>query len=251
MVTVNPYFQSGRSIGRSSEQNLYEDLIIESMKIYGFEAYYLPRKSNTLDSILTEDPLNTFDYAFPLEMYLENTMGFAGDGELMSKFGLEIRDTGNFIVSRKRWAEVVGSQNVTVLPRPAEGDIIYFPLTKSFFEIRKVEGQEPFFQIGKLFVYKMMCELYQFANERFNTGVDEIDNITAEATLDIDAHQLLQETGESLLLESNALTPIVLEDYNLSSDDHAQIGADNEAFEAKVNDVLDFSERNPFGEVFR
>jgi len=251
MVTVNPYFQSGKSIGRSSEQNLYEDLIIESMKIYGFEVYYLPRKSNSLDSILTEDPLNTFDYAFPIEMYMENNMGFAGDGELMSKFGLEIRDSANFIVARKRWAEVVGSKNVTVLPRPAEGDIIYFPLTKSFFEIRKVEGQEPFFQIGKLFVYKMMCELYQFANERFNTGIDEIDSITAEATLDIDAHQLLQETGEALLLESNALTPIVLEDYNLSLDGHAQIGADNEAFEAEVNDVLDFSERNPFGEVFQ
>ena len=251
MVTVNPYFQSGKSIGRSSEQNLYEDLIIESMKIYGFEVYYLPRKSNSLDSILTEDPLNTFDYSFPIEMYMENTMGFAGDGELMSKFGLEIRDSANFIVARKRWTEDIGSQNVTILPRPTEGDIIYFPKTKSFFEIRKVEGHDPFYQVGKLYVYKMMCELYQFANERFNTGVDEIDSITAEATLDIDAHQLLQETGESLLLEYNALTPIVLEDYNLSLGGHHQIGADNEAFEAEVNDVLDFSERNPFGEVFQ
>ena len=155
MATVNPYFQSGGTIGRSSEQNLYEDLMIESMKIYGFEVYYLPRKSNSLDSILSEDPLNTFDYAFPIEMYLENTMGFQGDGELMSKFGLEIRDTGNFIVSRRRWTDVIGSQNVTILPRPAEGDIIFFPKSKSFFEIRKVEGQEPFYQIGKLYVFKI------------------------------------------------------------------------------------------------
>jgi hypothetical protein len=214
MATVNPYFQSGGTIGRSSEQNLYEDLMIESMKIYGFEVYYLPRKSNSLDSILSEDYLNTFDYAFPIEMYLENTIGFQGDGELMSKFGLEIRDTGNFIVSRRRWTDVIGSQNVTILPRPAEGDIIFFPKSKSFFEIRKVEGQEPFYQIGKLYVFKMMCELYQFSNERFNTGVYEIDSLTADATLDIEDHQLLVETGNALLFETNALTPIVLEDYN-------------------------------------
>jgi hypothetical protein len=97
----------------------------------------------------------------------------------------------------------------------------------------------------------MMCELYQFSNERFNTGVDEIDSITAEATLDIEQHQLLQETGEALLFETNALTPIVLEDYNLNLDGHAQIGANNEEFEKEINDVLDFSERNPFGEVFQ
>ena len=251
MATVNPYFQSGGTIGRSSEQNLYEDLMIESMKIYGFEVYYLPRKSNSLDSILSEDYLNTFDYAFPIEMYLENTMGFQGDGELMSKFGLEIRDTGNFIVSRRRWTDVIGSQNVTILPRPAEGDIIFFPKSKSFFEIRKVEGQEPFYQIGKLYVFKMMCELYQFSNERFNTGVYEIDSLTADATLDIDAHQLLLETGDALLFETNALTPIVLEDYNLATGGHVQIGAQNESFTDEGRNVLDFSERNPFGEVFQ
>jgi len=251
MATVNRYFQSGKSIGRSSEQNLYEDLIIESMKIYGWEVYYLPRKSNSLDSILTEDPLNTFEYAYPIEMYLENTMGFAGDGELMSKFGLEIRDTGNFIVSRKRWKEVAGSTENTILERPAEGDLIYFPKSRSFFEIRKVEGHEPFYQVGKLFVYKMMCELYQFSNERFTTGVDEIDSLTSEASLVIGDHELLQENGESLLLEMNALTPIVLEDYSLSDDGHVQIGADNEKFIENIDNILDFSERNPFGEVYQ
>jgi len=251
MATVNRYFQSGKSIGRSSEQNLYEDLIIESMKIYGWEVYYLPRKSNSLDSILTEDPLNTFEYAYPIEMYLENTMGFSGDGELMSKFGLEIKDTGNFIVARKRWAEVAGSTGNTILSRPAEGDLIYFPKSRSFFEIRKVEGHEPFYQVGKLFVYKMMCELFQYSNERFSTGIDEIDSLTYEASLVIGDHEILQENGESLLLEMNALTPIVLEDYSLSDDGHVQIGADNEKFDENIDNILDFSERNPFGEVYQ
>jgi hypothetical protein len=251
MATVNQYFQSGKSIGRSSEQNLYEDLIIESMKIYGWEVYYLPRKSNSLDSILTEDPLNSYEHAYPIEMYLENTMGFAGDGELMSKFGLEIKDTGNFIVSRKRWTEVAGSTGNTILSRPAEGDLIYFPRSKSFFEIRKVEGNEPFYQIGKLFVYKMMCELYQYSNEVFNTGVEEIDSLTIGASLVIGDHEILQENGESLLLETNAITPIILEDYNLSDDSHVQIGADNEKFVENIDNILDFSERNPFGEVYQ
>ena len=96
-----------------------------------------------------------------------------------------------------------------------------------------------------------MCELYQFSNERFNTGVYEIDSLTADATLDIEDHQLLLETGDALLFEVNALTPIILEDYNLSVDGHVQIGAENETFSNEAKDVLDFSERNPFGEVFQ
>ena len=97
----------------------------------------------------------------------------------------------------------------------------------------------------------MMCELYQFSNERFTTGIDEIDSLTSEASLVIGDHELLQENGESLLLETNALTPIVLEDYSLSSDGHVQIGSQNEAFTNEAKDVLDFSERDPFGEVFQ
>jgi hypothetical protein len=184
-------------------------------------------------------------------MYLENTMGFAGDGELMSKFGLEIRDTANFIVSRKRWNQVAGSTGNTILERPAEGDIIYFPMSKSFFEIRKVEGQDPFFQVGKLYVFKMMCELYQYSNERFMTGVAEIDNIATGINLEINDYELLLENGDSLLLETNALTPLIQESYSLSDESHVQIGADNDRFVEEVDQVLDFSERNPFGEVFQ
>ena len=124
-------------------------------------------------------------------------------------------------------------------------------MTKSFFEIRKVEGQEPFFQIGKLFVFKMMCELYQFANERFITGIAEIDNIATGTNLEVNDYELLQENGDTLLFETNALTPIVQESYNLQDENHSQIGADNNDFTDQVSEVLDFSERNPFGEVFQ
>lgn len=246
MATVNHYFQSGRTIGRSSEQNLYEDLIIESMKIYGVEVYYLPRKPFNPDKILTEDPYNSYEYAYPIEMYMENVNGYEGNDELITKFGLEIRDQANFVVSRKRWGDTVSSKGNTILNRPAEGDIIYMPLTQSLFEIRKVDSQTPFFQVGKLFVYRMSCELMQYSNEVFNTGVDEIDNLFNQFADPLDNFEMLQENGEALVTEANELSPIINEAQTTNNNPGA---ADNDYFTAEADNVIDFSERNPFGEV--
>lgn len=246
MATVNQYFQTGLTPGNTSEQNLYEDLIIESLQIYGYEVYYLPRTPQNYDPILTEDTLNKYENAYPLEMYMENVEGFQGDGELLTKFGLEIRDTANFIVSRKRWKNVVGDDGQSVLPnRPAEGDLIYFPRTKAFFEIKKVEGHTPFYQVGRLYIFKLMCEVMQFSNERINTGVAEIDSIASAFDLTVDAFEITQENGETLLSETNALSPIVQENYTVEK---PQVGSMNDSFTNEKNDVLDFSEKNPFGE---
>jgi hypothetical protein len=250
MATVNPYFQSGVPMGRVSEQNLYEDLIIECLKIYGFELYYLPRKAFNEDRILGEDPLNNYEHAYPIEMYLESNTGFEGQGEFLSKFGVQTVESANFVVSRKRWLEVAGSTGNTVLAlRPAEGDLLYFPLTKSYFEIRKVEGDKPFYQVGKLYVYKMTCELMQFSSEIINTGIPEIDTYPDIVNEDIQNFEVTQEDGSELLFEYNTDTPIILESYTLlHSDDGA---ARNEDFDTNITDILDFSERNPFGEVFK
>lgn len=249
MATVNHYFQSGRSIGRSSEQTLYEDLIIESMKIYGLEVYYIPRKSFNEDKIFTEDPLNTFEHAYPIEMYMESVMGFEGEGELLTKFGVEVRDTANFIVARRRWDQLIGSKGQTVLTnRPAGGDLIYFPMTKSYFEIRKVDSLSPFFQVGKLYTYKMQCELMQFSNERINTGIEEIDRVFDQLNQTVDNFELLQETGDSLVLETNEITPVIQESFTQSND---IVDADNDKFDVGIENILDFSERNPFGEAYR
>lgn len=247
MPTVNQYFQSGRSIGVASEQNLYEDLIIESMKIYGFEVYYLPRKAAGYDDILTENTGNYYENAYPIEMYMENIQGFEGQGELLTKFGLQVQDSANFIVARKRWSEIIGKTGNSVLPeRPAEGDLIYFPLTRGFFEIRKVDGHEPFYQVGKLYTFKLYCELMQFSNERFNTGVTEIDEIAAGFDLSVDNYELVQENDESLLLETNELTPMIQEGY---TSDKPFVLADNEKYEREKDLVLDFTEKNPFGDI--
>jgi hypothetical protein len=245
-MATNFYFQAGIPGGKSSEQSLMEDIIIECLKIYGFDTYYLPRQAVNEDLILGEDVLNKYSSAFPLEMYMQNVTGFEGDGDLMSKFGVEIRDTATFIVSRRRWDEVIARSGDAVLTtRPAEGDIIYFPLTKAFFEIKFVESTDPFFQVGKLYVYKLQCELMQYSSEIFDTGVSEIDNTTSDNSADINAFNLLLQNGDRALLEEYSPAGIILQSYNLGT---IFPNVDNEDFRGEIS-VLDFSERNPFGEI--
>lgn len=245
-MPTNFYFQSGVPGGRSSEQLLMEDLIIECLKIYGFDVYYLPRQSVNEDEILNEDPLNKYSSAYPLEMYMSNVTGFEGEGDLLTKFGVEIRDTATFIVARRRWEEIIArSGDAQILTRPAEGDILYFPLTKSYFEIRRVETRDPFFQVGKLYVYKLECELMQFSSEEFDTGIAEIDNKPADKSMDIGAYELLLESGDSVLLEYHTPSTIILESFDMNTIDPT---AQNENFTTNI-DILDFTERNPFGEI--
>ena len=245
-MATNFYFQSGIPGGRSSEQLLMEDIIIECLKIYGFDTYYIPRVAVNEDDILGEDVLNRYSSAYPLEMYMQNVTGFEGDGDLLTKFGVEFRDTATFIVSRRRWDEVIARSGDAVLTtRPAEGDIVYFPLTKAFFEIKRVESTDPFFQVGKLYVYKLQCELMQYSSEVFDTGVSEIDNIASGDSLDVNAFNLLLQSGDRALLEEYSPAGIILQSYNLST---ILPNVDNEDFRGDIS-VLDFSERNPFGEI--
>lgn len=217
------------------------------MKIYGFDVFYLPRETANLDEILNEDPLNKYRNAYPLEMYLSNISGFEGEGDLLTKFGVEIRDTATFIVSKRRWEQAVAKKGTTLQldTRPAEGDIIFFPLTKSFFEIRRVETRDPFFQVGKLYVYKLECELMQYSSESIETGIQGIDNLPAEKSLDVGSYEVLLEDGSDMLLEYFTPARLILEDFDITQIDKT---SQNENFKAEI-DILDFSERNPFGEI--
>ena len=182
-MAKNVYF----SQGTRSEQLLYEDLIIESVKIYGQDIYYLPREMVTTDRLFREDVLSKFDENYLIEVYLQNYDGFEGDGTLLSKFGVRIAEEATFLVSRRRWEDLVQSQsnNLVSSERPNEGDAIYFPLTKQLFQIKYVDNETPLRPLGDVPTYSLTCELMEFADERLETGVAEIDKIAAETAYSI------------------------------------------------------------------
>ena len=259
-MPVNHYFQGGNGIGSNAEKRLYENLIIEGLKIYGQDVYYLPRTLVNRDLILGEDVASKFNAAYLAEMYMETTEGFAGQQEIINKFGLEIREDTTFMVSKRRWLDLVDDPGTLIVSgRPNEGDIIYMPLMNSFFEIQFVEDQEPFFQLGQLPVYKLRCTRFEYSSERLDTGVADIDAAEDKYSLDQLAHQMsLENEDGALLLEADgpdsSSNYLLMETYNLQTQSPY---ADNNDLDtaagfdtsSTADDILDFTERNPFGEV--
>lgn len=169
---MNPYYQ----MGSAREQEFIEGLIIEAIKIYGKEMLYIPRKYVAKDEILGEDRLATFEHAYPIETYFENIDSFNGQGAFLQKFGYMLEQSATVSVPRRSWEQIVGASGNSILPnRPAEGDLLYFPLTQGLFEIKFVTHQNPFYQLGKLYVYRLELELFQYSSEVISTGVPEID----------------------------------------------------------------------------
>ena len=255
-MPVNHYFQSGNGIGNEAEKRLHEDLIIEGLKIYGQDCFYLPRTLVNKDLVLGEDTLSKFDQSYMLEMYIETTEGFAGEQELVSKFGLEIRDDTTFVIAKRRWQNQVDNQAVQIVDgRPNEGDLIYVPLMNSFFEIQFVQDQEPFFQLGQLPVYKLVCTRWEYSSEQIDTGINTIDSAEDQYSLDQLAHQFTLENEDgSLLLENDSASGdsnyLLLETYALqtqstyanNTDLDTEAGFDTSS---TADDILDFTERNP------
>lgn len=166
-----------------SEMELYEDLVIEALQIYGQDVYYLPRDLVNYDTVFGADPESSFNSAYKIEMYIENVEGFDGEGDLFTRFGVEIRDEATFIVSRRRWdAQVARYDNELLAERPVEGDVIYLPLTKKMFQIMHVEHEQPFYQIEDIPTYKLRCQLFEYTGEDMDTGVVDIDGIEITGT---------------------------------------------------------------------
>lgn len=191
------------SRGVTSEQRLYEDIIVESLKIYGQDLYYIPRVI-VRDNVLNDVATSSFYDSYAIEMYISNTDGFEGDQTIMSKFGLEIRDQATFVVARRSWEKFVGLYNNNVNSiRPLEGDLLYYPPTKSFFEIKFVEHERPFYQLNNLVVYELQCELFEYSDERFETGRAEIDAIQTynAQSLVVSIHRSFPLNGELLIGE--------------------------------------------------
>ena len=174
----NIYF----SAGARSEQNLYEDLIIESIKIYGQDLYYMPRDLVNVDPVFREDPVSKFNSNYLLEMYVDNIDGFDGEGDLFTKFGVEIRDQVTFTVSKRRWQQtVMRYDNEITGTRPFEGDLVFTPFSKKLFQIMHVEHEQPFYQLNNLPVFKLQCELFEYNDEDIDVSNDDITQLEVDA----------------------------------------------------------------------
>ena len=245
-MPTNVYFNTGTK----PEQRLYENLIIEQLRAFGQDVYYLPRKLVNEDTLFGEDTLSSFNDAYQIEMYLDNIEGFEGQKEMMTRFGLDMQDEATWVVSKRRFEQLISTdQNLIVTTRPNEGDLIYFPLAKKLFEISFVDQDDPFYQIANLPVFKMRCRTFEYSSEALDTGVSEIDAIETSESMAALGYQIVLETATEsgtnhLITEDGAF--IVQEEYNIDTIDTS---SDSEYFETQGDSILDFTERNPFGEV--
>jgi hypothetical protein len=189
-MPTNHYF----SKGTVSEQLLYEDLAIEAIQIYGHDVYYLPRTMVNKDELFGESPLSKFTDAYMVEMYMDTNEGYEGEKEIISRFGLEIRDETTFTVSRRRWLDLVSSNsNLISALRPNEGDWIYMPTVGRLLEISFVDKDDPFYQLDNLPVYKLFTRTVEYSSEDLDTGIEAIDAIETERSTDAYDWQILGE----------------------------------------------------------
>ena len=188
-MTLNSYFLQGSS----REQMLMQDLVNEHIKIHGVEVYYLPRKIFKTDDIIKEIQSSKFDDSFLIEAYINNIDGYAPDSDIMTKFGLKLKNEINLTLSKERFeefispflegissgirdGEITGFTFADLITRPKEGDLVYFPLGERLFEIKRVEHEKPFYQLGRLYTYDLSCELFEYENEFIDTSIAEVDN---------------------------------------------------------------------------
>ena len=278
-MATNSYFNNYGSVDRvHGEQDLIEDLVIESIKMFGLDCFYIPRLPVSRDDIFQEDDLAQYLSAYPVEMYIKNVEGFEGEGDFLSKFGLEVRDSITFTVAQKRYRNAVSdfidtadsdgdgsnddvdrgtsrNHNVAIVQpskrRPLEGDLLYFPLNKKIFEITFVEHEAVFYQMGSLQTFDLKCELFEYSQERFT--IPEVPGVLtadqASAITDVFAdHQLVNYAPA--VIEFADGTPV----NNTTFDSHTN--SQNTAFEDFIDkdnniaadNIIDFSQGNPFGD---
>jgi len=322
-MAVNKHFHTSGVAAIASEQNLYKDLVVEAIQIYGHDVYYLDKTLVAEDTVWGEDSLAKFNTQAPIEMYMENADGgYAGERELMTQFGLQNLSEATFVVSKSRFQDktkqiqietgtdstssgsillesgtldsssklegstfyIINETDATDSDRPLEGDVIYHPTLGKLFEINFVDHDEPFYQLDNNPVYKMHCRLFEYSSEVLDTGITAIDEIEDEwsrqaliyqFTLEqssavnenirlesgvVDAGLLLEETdGDNIIGENDSSSvgeSIILENGSYLLNEEYIVGdmvtdktAQNELFDLLDDTILDFSERNPFGDA--
>ena len=177
-MALNPFFLQGSQ----GEQRLVQDLINEHLRIYGVEVTYIPRKFVARETIMEEVTSSKFDDNFLIEAYVNTYEGYSGSGDILTKFGMSLRDEVTLTLSKERFEDFIApfldampESEVEVSTRPREGDLIYFPLGQRLFEVKFVEHEKPFYQLGKNYVYELKCELFEYEDEVIDTDIEEID----------------------------------------------------------------------------
>lgn len=274
--------------GSLGEQNLLSDLITESIDIYGQDVYYIPRTLVKEDELFNEDTMSKFEGNYSIRAYCNTVDGWEGQGDLLSKFGIRIEDKTTFVVSKRRFTQLVDDNaNLIVGGRPNEGDLIWAPFASDLYQVTFVEHEKPFYQLGKGYVWEIKCELFQYSHEDMESGILEVDEIEEEDgyTLDLtfavggsgnftDGEVITGgtsgATGEVVdwdpvtrKLRLNNLSGAFVDNESVVGDDSGATwtvdildsysmgeieGAQNKYFEVKGDLILDFTESNPFGE---
>ena len=175
-MALNPYFLQGSQ----AEQRLVQNLVNEQLKIFGVEVTYIPRKFVNTNSIIEEVTTSKFDDNFQIEAYVNTYEGYAGAGDVLTKFGMSLRDEVTLTISKERFEDFVSpfmsaDDDIELSSRPREGDLVFFPLGQRLFEVKFVEHEDPFYQLGKNYVYQLKCELFEYEDEVIDTSIDAID----------------------------------------------------------------------------
>jgi len=283
-MATNTYFTQGTT----GEQDLHESLVTEQIKMFGKNVYYIPRTLVKNDSVFGEDTMSKFEGAFEIEAYIEDNTGFRGDGDMFSKFGVQISDQATFVVSRTRFtAAVDDNAELIVEGRPNEGDLVYFPMANKIFEIQFVEYEVPFFTLGKQYTWGLRCELFQYSDEDFETGITAVDAIEVNYANAISVNVAEGGSGDYVAEEivtggnsnvtatvkswNSATRQLVVYNrsgifsipetitgdtssaawtsatYNTINNQNDGIDA-NFAIETQADGIIDFTQGNPFGE---
>lgn len=193
------YFDNFNNYG---EQDLIESLINESLSIYGHTVYYLPRTLVKKDDIYGEDYLSTYNNAYEFDVYIRSYDSYEGDGTFLSKFNLEIRDSITFTIARRAFQKEISTQEVDI-QRPREGDLIYSTMMKRIFVVKYVNQTAIFYQMGSLQIWDVTCEVWEYSNEQFNTGIHEIDSIETKYSVSNVTTDAAYEAAMNDVFETN------------------------------------------------
>ncbi len=239
-MSTNFYFNNFNS---SQEQLLIEDLVLESIKIYGHDMFYCPRTLVAKDDILGEDSLSEYNSAYEIDLYIKSYDSYEGDGTFLSKFNLEIRDQVTLTVSVRNFMNEIGS--IATLERPREGDLIYIPMLDRLLAIKYVSKNAVWYQMGAIQMYDLVCEMFEYSSERLRTGIDAIDSIEKQRSLDMSIWGIV--TSDDYFITDSDGYQIIQGNYNFETQ-ATDAYEDNTEFQLEGEAILDWSQVDPFSE---